>query len=574
MQSLSTGRCWSGQLCLRKRSGQSFMALVTKSPLYEDGELTGIVTVSSDAAVFNNTNPGIMMRNRDNAYEQSKFSKISFRRVQWHPQPQITEVPQIASSVSNLASKVLLRKRGDVTGDTLRTRECEEVEVESHDAKANRPPKVPITKSAFSMSIGGSRTEAMSLEKEESVSGFTQSSKTGVKFFQKLRIGVISNLEKVVDENMHQNSSEDTSLRKETANVAYSLKGVPVCTCEGCCEVHRPAGQLSRSSLQSDGSKFVANVLNMKSVNSEDASPRQSGYHKIQSSEDCFGGLGSLSSKGDYDSLMNSEIRWDDLQLREEIGQGSFAVVYHGLWNGSDVAVKVYSGNQYSEETLLDSKKGIDIMRRLRHPNVLLFMGAVISEGRIAMVTEYMTRGSLFKVLHRSNQSLDIRRRLQMAVDVARGMNYLHCRNPPVVHRDLKSSNLLVDKSWNVKVGDFGLSKLKYATFLTAKSGRGTPQWMAPEVLRNELSTEKSDVFSFGVILWELVTESIPWSDLNSLQVVGVVGFMDRRLDLPDNIDPQVSSIISECWQSNPEDRPSFEHIIHMMTHLVHAGVE
>lgn len=187
------------------------------------------------------------------------------------------------------------------------------------------------------------------------------------------------------------------------------------------------------------------------------------------------------------------------------------------------------------------------------------------------MVTEYLSRGSLFKALHKNNQSLDTKRRLRMALDVARGMNYLHHRNPAIVHRDLKTSNLLVDKNWNVKVGDFGLSKLKHATFLTAKSGRGTPQWMAPEVLRNERSNEKSDVFSFGVILWELMTQSIPWSDLNSLQVVGVVGFMDRRLDIPEAIDPRISSVIKDCWQSNPEDRPSFKDIIKIMTNLILA---
>lgn len=148
-------------------------------------------------------------------------------------------------------------------------------------------------------------------------------------------------------------------------------------------------------------------------------------------------------------------------------------------------------------------------------------------------------------------------------------MNYLHHRNPPIVHRDLKSSNLLVDKSWTVKVGDFGLSKLKDATFLTTKSGRGTPQWMAPEVLRDEPLTEKSDVYSFGVILWELMTESIPWNKLNPLQVVGVVGFMDRRLDIPENIDPHISSIIRDCWNSRPESRPSFEDIIQRMTDLI-----
>nr|GMD99906.1 serine/threonine-protein kinase CTR1-like [Ipomoea batatas] len=81
----------------------------------------------------------------------------------------------------------------------------------------------------------------------------------------------------------------------------------------------------------------------------------------------------------------------------------------------------------------------------------------------------------------------------------------------------------------------------------------------------------RSDVFSFGVILWELLTESIPWSDLNSLQVVGVVGFMDRRLDIPENIDPRVSSIILDCWRSNPEDRPSFHNIIVRVVDVIQA---
>ncbi|KAK3001966.1 hypothetical protein RJ639_020496, partial [Escallonia herrerae] len=235
----------------------------------------------------------------------------------------------------------------------------------------------------------------------------------------------------------------------------------------------------------------------------------------------------------------------------------SFAVVYRGIWNGWDVAVKVYFGNEYSEEVLCDYKKEA--------------CGSLVCSGeKLAMVTEFLPRGSLFKILHKSNQSLDIRRRLRMALDVTRGMNYLHHRNPPIVHRDLKSSNLLVDKNWTVKVGDFGLSKLKNATFLTAKSGRGTPQWMAPEVLRNEPSNEKPDVFSFGVILWELMTESIPWSNLNSLQVVGVVGFMDCRLELPKALDPRVSSLICDCWQSNPEHRPSFEDIIQIMTDIIH----
>ncbi|MFS7923944.1 putative protein kinase TKL-CTR1-DRK-2 family [Helianthus anomalus] len=92
---------------------------------------------------------------------------------------------------------------------------------------------------------------------------------------------------------------------------------------------------------------------------------------------------------------------------------------------------------------------------------------------------------------------------------------------------------------------------------------------MAPEVLRNEPSNEKSDVFSFGIILWELVTQRVPWSNMNPLQVVGVVGFMDRRLDLPEDLDPSLSSIIQDCWQSDPALRPSFESIMTRLSSLM-----
>ncbi|KAK1263494.1 Serine/threonine-protein kinase EDR1 [Acorus gramineus] len=143
----------------------------------------------------------------------------------------------------------------------------------------------------------------------------------------------------------------------------------------------------------------------------------------------------------------------------------------------------------------------------------------------------------------------------------AKGMNCLHTSTPTIVHRDLKSPNLLVDKNWNVKVCDFGLSRLKHNTFLSSKSTAGTPEWMAPEVLRNEQSNEKCDVYSFGIILWELATLRMPWSGMNPMQVVGAVGFQNKRLDIPKEVDPLVARIIWECWQTDPNLRPSFSQL-------------
>ncbi|KAG4996827.1 hypothetical protein JHK82_027620 [Glycine max] len=164
--------------------------------------------------------------------------------------------------------------------------------------------------------------------------------------------------------------------------------------------------------------------------------------------------------------------------------------------------------------------KEVSLMKRLRHPNIVLLMGAVIQPSKLSIVTEYLS--SLYELLHMPNvgSSLSEKRCLSMAYDVASGMNYLHQMRPPIVHRDLKSPNLLVDDSYTVKVCDFGLSRTKANTFLSSKTAAGTPEWMAPEVIRGELSNEKCDVFSFGVILWELVTLQQPWRQLNPSQVI------------------------------------------------------
>ncbi|KAK7277864.1 hypothetical protein RJT34_22883 [Clitoria ternatea] len=252
------------------------------------------------------------------------------------------------------------------------------------------------------------------------------------------------------------------------------------------------------------------------------------------------------------------EIPWEDLVIGERIGLGSYGEVYHADWNGTEVAVKKFLDQDFSGAALSEFKREVRIMRRLRHPNVVLFMGAVTRPPNLSIISEYLPRGSLYRILHRPNCQIDEKRRIKMALDVARGMNCLHTSTPTIVHRDLKSPNLLVDKNWNVKVCDFGLSRLKHNTFLSSKSTAGTPEWMAPEVLRNEPSNEKCDVYSFGVILWELATLRLPWTGMNPMQVVGAVGFQNRRLEIPKEVDPIVARIIWECWQQDPNLRPSF----------------
>ncbi|TYH23593.1 hypothetical protein ES288_A03G025900v1 [Gossypium darwinii] len=598
MEKLISGQSWSGQFPFKRRSGEIFMALVSKSPLYEDGQLTGVVTVSSDAAIFN----GLNSENTGPYQDHSRPRRSKMKGMQWHP-PR----PQIASSVSNLASKFLLKKQDGVSNSCNKSMEEQDAATSTVD-KLETPN---IAEGELNSSFLEWRNTAVGIssQKDDTAFDLAQPKKIAAKVLAKLHIRGPSNHSNEDDECPQRKDATSRSATNDVKNEHNVSRGL-----KASIQNHFDSSSMAENAILSvekhtsptlveersvvdssreyNGKFSVTGIteptaglacqvneneldlefLNMDASEMEDESQKQTDGKGFSSLGNSTGSQESQSSKGDNNesnSMVDCEIRWEDLHLGEEVGQGSYAVVYRGIWNGSDVAVKVYFAGEYKESTLLDYKKEIDIMRKLRHPNVLLFMGAVYSQERLAIVTEFLPRGSLFKALHKNNQALDVKRRMRMALDVARGMNYLHHRNPPIVHRDLKSSNLLVDRNWNVKVGDFGLSRWKNGTFLTTKSGRGTPQWMAPEVLRNEPSNEKSDVFSFGVILWELMTVSSPWNNLNSLQVVGVVGFMDRRLELPEGLDPQIESIISDCWQSNPENRPSFEDIINRMTGIV-----
>ncbi|KAI3515772.1 hypothetical protein L1887_14676 [Cichorium endivia] len=288
----------------------------------------------------------------------------------------------------------------------------------------------------------------------------------------------------------------------------------------------------------------------------------QGGENEGERVSDRSVGNESTKSEVSLDDVADCEIAWEDITLGERIGLGSYGEVYRGDWHGTEVAVKKFLDQEITVESLEEFKSEVGIMKRVRHPNVVLFMGAITRAPHLSIVTEFLPRGSLYRLIHRPNNQLDIRRRFRIALDAARGMNYLHNCTPVIVHRDLKSPNLLVDKNWVVKVCDFGLSRMKYSTFLSSRSTAGTAEWMAPEVLRNEPSDEKCDVYSFGVILWELFTLQQPWGGMNPMQVVGAVGFQHRRLEIPHDVDPTIASIIERCWQTDPKLRPTFADIM------------
>ncbi|KAK9832796.1 hypothetical protein WJX81_001956 [Elliptochloris bilobata] len=280
-------------------------------------------------------------------------------------------------------------------------------------------------------------------------------------------------------------------------------------------------------------------------------------------------GLTSASGQRSHsDEADEWEIDATEIELGPRIGIGSFGEVYRGAWRHTDVAVKRFLEQDICPQLMEDFRAEVAIMKRLKHPNVVMFMGACAHPPNLSIITQFVPRGSLFRLLHRTpHATLDDKRRLKMATDTARGMNYLHSCRPPIIHRDLKSPNLLVDKDFTIKVCDFGLSKQRLSTWLSTKSQAGTPEWTAPEVLRSQSFNEKSDVYSYGVILWELFTGREPWQDKTPMQVVGAVGWGHARLPLPDGVHPVLRSLIARCF-AEPAERPSFSEVLDILKPL------
>ncbi|XP_043695160.1 uncharacterized protein LOC122645838 isoform X2 [Telopea speciosissima] len=225
-------------------------------------------------------------------------------------------------------------------------------------------------------------------------------------------------------------------------------------------------------------------------------------------------------------------IKNDDLEEIRELGSGTYGAVYHGKWKGSDVAIKrikasCFAGRPSERERLIaDFWKEALILSSLHHPNVVAFYGIVRDgpDGSLATVTEFMVNGSLKQFLQKKDRTIDRRKRLIIAMDAAFGMEYLHGKN--IVHFDLKCENLLVnmrDPQRPVcKIGDLGLSKVRQHT-LVSGGVRGTLPWMAPELLsgKSNMVTEKIDVYSFGIVMWELLTGEEPYADMHCASIIG-----------------------------------------------------
>jgi serine/threonine protein kinase len=264
-------------------------------------------------------------------------------------------------------------------------------------------------------------------------------------------------------------------------------------------------------------------------------------------------------------STLNApEIDRDEVEFGDMVGEGAFSKVYKGKCRGKDVAIKILHKPITDRKTLKRFKHEVGIMSSFSHPNICLFMGACTIPGSFFIVQEFMPKGDVEGML-KKNLNLSLFTRMRWSLDAALGVAWLHQSNPVFIHRDLKTSNLLIDENDRVKVCDFGLSEVKPSGQMLqdTDSAKGTPLWMAPEVMLFQKFNEKCDVYSFGIILWELLTRDVPFKDHNSYEKFKkAVCINHERPVIPDNCEPSIKNLIESSWDRNTEIRPSFSEIV------------
>ena len=329
----------------------------------------------------------------------------------------------------------------------------------------------------------------------------------------------------------------------------------------------------------------------------------------------------SRKSKYFYSSLnlngLNYFINFDEIKKDKiKIGEGGFGEIYLGNWQGKKVAIKklTLKNLRVGDNNLSKFINEINIISSLRHPNIVLYMGASVDKENYYMISEYLPNGTLFDLLHNNNNTnsnnnnknnnnygeninnnslistnnnsinnnffnfnnfenysknsfyLNDSNKIKIALQIALVIKYLHSRK--IVHCDLKSPNILIDKNYNIKLGDFGLSRFIGKNSENIKGKIGTPHWMAPEILLGGKYEYHSDIFSYGMILWEILTGDIPYNNIDPKKIENLITNEKNIVKVPDYGNLILRKLCKKCINYDPQKRPNINEILRELKNI------
>jgi predicted Ser/Thr protein kinase len=314
---------------------------------------------------------------------------------------------------------------------------------------------------------------------------------------------------------------------------------------------------------QNQNSASSVSQTNIKTVNSTESDPNYVTLNRLSPQQQFQ--TETMAESSFFEStqvkLQYSQISFSELVVGNEIGEGSYGKVCLGKWNNAVVALKFCRKRGKEEEFMREVRLMIKLPP---HPNVVQMFGISLDGPQPIIILEYCAEGSLDKILFDSNVKLDDEYKMRLVREIAAGMYHLHKHN--IVHRDLAARNILLTSGGAPKISDFGMSRILEKTEEgKSLSNIGPIRWMAPESISQQTYSKKSDVWTFGIVVWEIVCQREPHTNVNPVEV-GIL-IRDRYLTptIPNNCPQKLRQVMELCWQKQPDQRPGFETICAML---------
>lgn len=268
------------------------------------------------------------------------------------------------------------------------------------------------------------------------------------------------------------------------------------------------------------------------------------------------------------------------LLIGHRFAYGAHSRLHHGIYKDEAVAVKIITvpddDDNGSLAVLLEKQfnREVNCLSRLQHPNIIKFVAAWKKPPVYGIIAEYLSQGSLRTYLHKlEHRVLPLQKIVEYSLEIAQGMEYVHSQG--IIHRDLKPENILIDEEFHMKIADFGTA-CEEAHVDHFDDDPGTYRWMAPEMIKHEPYGRKVDVYSFGLIVWEMISGSIPYEDMTPVQAAFAVVNKNLRPEFSTNCPPAMQALIEHCWSTHSEKRPQFSQIVKILdqfeSSLAHDG--